>query len=176
MLHPGCQISGGHSHTIHSFCLSTTAVWKVRELTLLLRVGTLWRCGEGIFFEVLPLASDVLFSTLHPLLENILQTVCHKLQEDSGAGGFDLGAPFSWLEEPRNRMGARSGLHGGCSNVVPLISVGAAIATFQSRNAVTPLRLLRQPKKGYFKTTVNSVFENWVESCERSASLAKGGT
>jgi hypothetical protein len=47
------------------------------------------------FFEVPPLESDTLLTTLHPLLENVLQT-------------FEiscLGAPFSWLEKPRNRMG-----------------------------------------------------------------------
>jgi hypothetical protein len=73
------------------------AVCKVRVLTLLLRVGTLWRCGDGLFFEVPPLASDALFTTLHPLLENVLQTVDH----------FEiscLGAPFSWLGKPGNRM------------------------------------------------------------------------
>jgi hypothetical protein len=48
----------------------TRAVYKVRGLILLLRVGTLWRCGDGLFFEVLPLASDVLLTSLHPLLEN----------------------------------------------------------------------------------------------------------
>jgi hypothetical protein len=56
-------------------------------------------------FELPPLASDALLTTPHPLLENVLQTVCHKLQEDSGTGGFDLWAPFSLLEKPRNRMG-----------------------------------------------------------------------
>jgi hypothetical protein len=40
-------------------------------------VGTLWRCGDGLFFEVPPLASDALLTTLHPLLENVLQTVDH---------------------------------------------------------------------------------------------------
>jgi hypothetical protein len=35
------------------------------------------------------LASDALLTTLHPLLENVLQTVCRKLQ-GSGTGGFDL--------------------------------------------------------------------------------------
>jgi hypothetical protein len=58
----------------------------------------LWRCGDGLFFEVLPIASDALLTTLHPLLENVLQTVDH----------FEiscLGAPFSWLEKPSNRMG-----------------------------------------------------------------------
>jgi hypothetical protein len=42
------------------------------------------------FFEVPPLASDALLTTLHPLLENVLLTVCCKLQEDSRTGGFDL--------------------------------------------------------------------------------------
>jgi hypothetical protein len=65
----------------------------------------LWRYGDGILFEVPSLASDALLTTLHPLLEYMLQTVCRKLQEDIGAGGFDFGAPFSWLEKPRNRMG-----------------------------------------------------------------------
>jgi hypothetical protein len=74
----------------------------------------LWRYDEGLFFEVLPLASDALLTTLHPLLENVMQTVCRNLQEDSGIGGFDLlitskflgsELPFSWLEKSRNLMG-----------------------------------------------------------------------
>jgi hypothetical protein len=69
---------------------NTRAVWKVRGLTLLLRVGTSWRCGDGLFFEVPPLASDALLTTLHPFLENVLQTVCLKLQEDNGTRGFDI--------------------------------------------------------------------------------------
>jgi hypothetical protein len=43
-----------------------------------------------VSFEVPPLASDEILTTLNPLLENVLQTVCRKLQEDSGTGGFDL--------------------------------------------------------------------------------------
>jgi hypothetical protein len=50
----------------------------------------LWRCGDGIFIEVPPLASDALLTTLHPLLENVLQIVCCKLQEGSGTSDFDL--------------------------------------------------------------------------------------
>jgi hypothetical protein len=53
-----------------------------------LRVGTLWKCGDGLFFEVPPLESDALLTTLHPLLENVLQTVDH-FQISC------LGAPFS---------------------------------------------------------------------------------
>jgi hypothetical protein len=44
------------------------------------------------------LESDELLTPLHPLLENVLQTVDH----------FEisfLGAPFSWLEKSRNRKG-----------------------------------------------------------------------
>jgi hypothetical protein len=77
---------------------NTSAVFKVRGLILLLRVATLWRCGDGLFFEVLPLTSDALLTTLHPRLQNVLQTVDH----------FEisyLGAPFSWLEKPKNHMG-----------------------------------------------------------------------
>jgi hypothetical protein len=51
-------------------CAFTRAVCKIRGLTLLLRVGNLWRCGDGLFFEVHPLASNALLTTLHPLLAN----------------------------------------------------------------------------------------------------------
>jgi hypothetical protein len=54
----------------------------------------LWRCGDGLFSE----ASDALLTTLHPFLEDVLQTVDHF--EISSLG--DL---FSWLEKTRNRMG-----------------------------------------------------------------------
>jgi hypothetical protein len=35
----------------------------------------LWRCDDGLIFEVPPLASDALLTTLHPFLKNVLQTV-----------------------------------------------------------------------------------------------------
>jgi hypothetical protein len=44
----------------------TRAVWKVRGLTSLFRVRTLWRCGDGLFFEVTPLANDALLTTFPP--------------------------------------------------------------------------------------------------------------
>jgi hypothetical protein len=82
---------------IHIY-IHARAVCKVRRLTLLLRVGTLWRCGDGLFIEVPPLESDALLTNLHPLFENVLQTVDH----------FEISsleAPFSWLENLKNRMG-----------------------------------------------------------------------
>jgi hypothetical protein len=78
----------------------TRAVCKIRGLTLLLLVGTLWRCGDGLFFEVPPLASDALLAALHPLLGNVLQTVCRKLQKDSGTGDFDLRVSSFTLASP----------------------------------------------------------------------------
>jgi hypothetical protein len=62
---------------------------------------------------------------LHPLLENVLQTVCRKLQEDSGTGGFDL----LMVGKAQKSHGARSGLYGGCSDGISPISVSASIAT-----------------------------------------------
>jgi hypothetical protein len=43
----------------------------------------LLRCGDGLFFEVPPFASDTILTTLNPLLENVLLTVCRKLQGES---------------------------------------------------------------------------------------------
>jgi hypothetical protein len=58
----------------------------------------MWRCGDGLFFEVPPLARDALLTTLHPLLENVLQTVDH----------FEiscLGAHFSMSEKAQKSHG-----------------------------------------------------------------------
>jgi hypothetical protein len=58
-------------------------------------------CGGAVMvflFEVPPMASDAYLTTLHPLLENVLQDVYH----------FEiscLGAPFQWLEKSGNFMG-----------------------------------------------------------------------
>jgi hypothetical protein len=35
----------------------------------------LWRCGDGLFFEVPALANGALLTTLHPLLENGVKVV-----------------------------------------------------------------------------------------------------
>jgi hypothetical protein len=71
--------------------------------------------------------------------------------------------------------GARFGLYGGCSNGGSTISVSASIATFQSRNADAPLRLLRHPKKGSFKKTI-APFSRIGWTVVKRESLAKGGT
>jgi hypothetical protein len=76
----------------------TRVVYKICGLTVLPWVVTLWKCSDGLFFEIPPLASDALLTMLHPLLENVLLTADH----------FEISclrAPRSWLEKPRNYMG-----------------------------------------------------------------------
>jgi hypothetical protein len=78
--------------------ICTRAICKLCGLTFLFQVRTLWRCGDGLFFEVPPFTSDALLTMLHPLLENVLQTVDHfKIS--------CLGAHFSWSEKPRIAWG-----------------------------------------------------------------------
>jgi hypothetical protein len=50
-----------------------------------------------VFLEIIPLASDAFLTTLHPLLENVLQTVCRMLQENSETDGLDLSHSFLGL-------------------------------------------------------------------------------
>jgi hypothetical protein len=61
------------------------------------------------------LASDTILTTLHPLLENVLHTICRKLQEDSGTGGFDPEVLFI-VGKGQKSHGTMYGLYGGCSN------------------------------------------------------------
>jgi hypothetical protein len=70
------------------------------------------RCGDGLFFEVPPLASEALLTTFCPLLENVLQTVCLKLQEEPRSSLLMVG-------EAQKSYGARSGLYAGFSNGFP---------------------------------------------------------
>jgi hypothetical protein len=146
---------------IHSY---TRAVCKVRGLTLLPRVRTSWRCGDGLFFEVPPLTSDALLTTLHPLLESVLHTVDH-LEISC------IGAPFSLLAKPRNRMGR------------DLDCMADILMGFQAEHKIqfTPLGFSNHengvPRQEISKwSTVCSTFSRSGWSVVRSASLAKGGT
>jgi hypothetical protein len=137
-----------------------------RGLTLLLRVGTVWRCGDGLFFEVSPLSSDALLTTLYPILENVLQTVDH----------FEiscLGTPFSRLEKPRNRMGrdldCMADVLMGFQRT-PFRSVSAT----QSRSRPTRFLGFSNHENGvprlFLKLAANGlqrVYEMWVERCKK---------
>jgi hypothetical protein len=65
-------------------------------------------CGGVVmvcFSKYLPWQAMHFLQSPHTLLINVLQTIWHKLKEDSGTGSFDIRAPFSWLEKPSNLMG-----------------------------------------------------------------------
>jgi hypothetical protein len=111
----------------------------------------LWRCGDGLFFEVPPLASDALLTTLHLLTENVLQTV-DRFQI------YCLGAPFSWLEKPRNRMGR------------DLYCMANVLMGFHQSTFSKPRQEISE------SSTVCSTFSRSAWSVVRSASLVKGGT
>jgi hypothetical protein len=136
---------------------------------------TLRRCGDGLFFEVPPLTSDALLTTLRPLLENVLQTVDH----------FEisfLGAPFLWLEKPKNRMerdlnwilcSAWKNWIGGTPLEHPPYSPDLApcdFVGFSNHEKEAP----RQEISKW--STVCNTFSGSGRSVVRSASLAKGGT
>jgi hypothetical protein len=61
---------------------------------------------DCLFFEVPPLKSDALLTTLHPLLENVLQIVCRTLQEEPR--GF-----LCMTGKTHKSHGARSELYDG---------------------------------------------------------------
>jgi hypothetical protein len=160
-----------HIRQIYRSWICMRAVWKVRELKSLLRVRTLWRCGDGLFFEVPPLVSDALLTTLHPLLDNVLQTVDH----------FESSCLV--VGKAQKSHGARSGLYGTCSNWVPLIHF------FQFRSLYMWFLGFSDHENGALRSkspvplsswslrqTVCSTFSRNGWSVVWSASLTKGGT
>jgi hypothetical protein len=126
----------------------------------------LWRCGDGLFFEVPPLASGALLTTLHPLLENVLQTVDH-------FEIFCLGAPFSWLEKPRNRMGpdldcmadVLMGFHRSTFSK-PNTEFNSCLVTCDFWAFPTMKRELRA-RNFEVINGLQHVFEKWVERCKK---------
>jgi hypothetical protein len=58
------------------------------------------------------LASDALLTMLHPLLENVLETICRSHQEDSGTGGFLPRSSLFMVGKNQKSHGVRSELYG----------------------------------------------------------------
>jgi hypothetical protein len=138
-------------------------------------VGTLWRCGDGLVSQVPPLGSDALHTTLHPLLENVLQTVDHFEISCLGGSLFMVGKAQKSHE-------ARSGLYGGCSNGVPPVHFFQAEHRIQFRSRPMRFLVFSNHENGAQRqeiskwSTVCSTFLRSGWSVVRSASLAKGGT
>jgi hypothetical protein len=121
----------------------TRAVWKVRGLALLLRVGTSWRCGDGLFFKV-PLGKRCTSYNAPP-------TSRKRAADRWSLRNFLPRNSLFVVGKAQKSHGVRSWLYGGCSNGVPPISMSVSIATFQSRNADAPLSWLRNPKRVLLK-------------------------
>jgi hypothetical protein len=120
------------------------------------------------------LASDALLKTLHPLLENVLQSV----------NNFEiscLGAPFSWLEKSRNRIGR------DLDRMVDVLMEFHG-STFSKPNTefnsdLAPCNIWALPTmktelrgKKFRSDQLCSTFSRSGWSVVRRASLAKGGT
>jgi hypothetical protein len=142
------------------------AICKVHGLTLLLWVRTLWRWIHSLFFEVPPSASDALLMTLHPFLENMLQTIDHfKIS--------CLGAPFSWLEKSRNCMGqdldciadVLTRLHWSTFSK-PNIEFNSDLAPCNFW-AFPMMKRELQGKKFWSDRQSAACFEKWVEHCKK---------
>jgi hypothetical protein len=133
---------------------NTRAVWKIRGFALLLRVGTLWRWGDGLFFEVPP-------------------TSRKRAADRWSLPNFLPRSSLFMVGEAQKLHGARSGLYGGCSNAVPPIHFFKAEQRIQFRSR--PMRFMgfSNHENGALRQEI-SKWCGW--SVVRSASLAKGGT
>jgi hypothetical protein len=147
--------------------LNMRAVCKVHGLTLLFRVGTLWRYLPWQAMHFLQRSTHFSKACCRPLITS------RKI------------LPWSSLFmvlKVQKLHGAWSGLYGGCSNGVPPIHFFQAEHGIRFRSR--PIRLLGFPnhEKGAPRqeiskwSTVCSTFSRSGWSVVRSASLAKGGT
>jgi hypothetical protein len=105
-------------------------------------------------------------TTLHPLLENVQQTVNHFEM-------YCLGAPFSWLEKPRNSMERDL-------DCMADVLMGFHRSTFSKPNTefdsdLTPcdfwaFTTIKKELRGKNFEVINGlqhIFEKWVERCKK---------
>jgi hypothetical protein len=150
------------------------AVWKVRELTLLFRIRNLWRCGDGLFFEI----SLGKRCTSYNASPNSWKRAADRWS----LRNFLPQSSLFMVGKAQKSHEARSGLYGGCSSGVPPIHFFQAEHRIQFRSR--PMRFL-----GFFNhekgapmqeiskwSTACSTFSRSGWSVVRTASLAKGGT
>jgi hypothetical protein len=111
------------------------------------------RCGYGLFLEVPPLANDALLTTLHSILENVLEFTA-SFSGIVKQTGFLRRSSFLLAGKAQKSHGARCGLHRlDGSIIVFLIHFFQAEYRIQSRNVDAPQRkyLLHHSKVVIFK-------------------------
>jgi len=149
-------------------------IWKVSALTLLLQVGTLCRCHDGLFFKVPALASDPLPTTL--------PSTSWKHTAERWSLQYLPWSSLFMVGKAQKLHGVRSGMYGGCSNGVPLIHFFQA--KHQNQFKSQPMQFLGffNREKGAMRqeilklSTVCSMFSRSGWNILRSALLDKGGT
>jgi hypothetical protein len=145
----------------------TRVVPKVRGLAVLLRVGTTWRCGDGLFFVVPPLASDALLTTLPPTSQK-------RAADRWSLRNFLPRSSFFMFRKAQKSHGARSELNSAFS--FEKVDHWNAIRTtaIQCRSRPHAISWLFQPWKGSSEATnfevingLQHVLEKWVERCNK---------
>jgi hypothetical protein len=142
----------------------TGAVFKFRGLTSLLWVGTLWRCGDGLFFRSTSLGKRCASYNAPP-------TSPKRAADRWSLRNFLPWSSLFMVGKAQKSHGARSGLYGGCSNGGPPIHFSQAEHRIQFRSR--PMRFLGFSNHG---STVCSTFSRSGWSVVRRALLAKRGT
>jgi hypothetical protein len=150
--------------------VTTRAVSKVRGLTLLLWVGTLWMCGDGSRFRSTSLSKQC------------TSYIAPSTSRKRAADRWSLQSSLSMVEKAQKSHGARSRLRGRCSNGVPLIHFFQAEHRIQFRSRSMRFLGFSNYEKGASRQefskwwTVCSTFWRSGWSVVRSASLSKGDT
>jgi hypothetical protein len=143
------------------------AVWKVRGLTLLIRVGTLRRWGDGFFFRSTSLGKRCNFYNAPP-------TSRKRAADRWSLPNFLPQSSLFMVGKAQKSHGARSGLYGRCSNGVPPVHFFQAEHRIQFRSR--PMRFLgfSNHEKGAPRLEISKwpnglqhVFEKWVERCKK---------
>jgi hypothetical protein len=145
---------------------STRAVFEVRGLTLLHRVGTLWRCGDGLFSKYLP------WQAMHFLQRSthFSKTCCRPLITSKFLASSEL--PFHVWKNPEIALGemwiefcVRLGKSG---SVEPHYNIH--YTAHISPHAISGLF---QPRKGSSEANLEVInglqheSEKWVEHCKK---------
>jgi hypothetical protein len=151
------------------------AVCKVRGLTFLLRVGTSWRCGDGLFFEVPPLVCDSLLNNAPP--------TSRKCAADRWSlRNFLPQSSIFVVGKAQKSHGARSELNSVCG--WDKVDRWNPLRTSVMQSRSRPIRFLGfsnhekgAPRQEISKlSTVCSLFSRSGWSVVRNVSFAKGGT
>jgi hypothetical protein len=98
-------------------------VYKVHGLTLLLRVGTLWRCDDGLLIRSISLDKRCTSYNAPPISRK-------RAADRSSLRNFLPRCSLFMVGKAQKSHGARSGLYGECSNGIPPIHF------FQAENRI----------------------------------------